>query len=63
MYATRSSTFADQHYESSYLFRDTLAVKILPPTAPTVRTRWQSQVAAPIGAGYQPLPLSIETPR
>lgn len=64
-YKVNQILWFDQHYEGSYLFRDTLVVEILPPTTAAqpwqVRTRWQSQAAAPTGAGYQPLPWSNES--
>jgi hypothetical protein len=51
----------DQHYEGSYLYRDTLIVELLPPATPDdswkVRYRWQSQAAAPIEDDYKPMPL------
>jgi hypothetical protein len=51
----------DQHYEGSYLYRDTLIVELLPPTNPAdnwqVRHRWQSQAAAPTDENYKPMPL------
>lgn len=61
-YRVNKVLWFDQHYEGTYLYRDTLIVEILPPTAPAqpwqVRTRWQSVAAAPTGDGYRPIDWS-----